>query len=319
MNNKERYLLLEKQNRQLPIFMQSWWLETVCNGSWDVFLVEEDDNILAAFPYYIHKDKFFTSIIPPIFTPMCGCYINYSSCNRISERYSLENRATEEFALFVDSLRPALFSYTLRAEDFFCMGFHWNKFSNTVRYTYRVDVSDIDKCFDSFIPVMRKNIRRAERLLYLESEDFNLNKIYYLLKQTYTKQNIKIPYSFVTFEHIVNKSIQQNQGKLLIAKDEQDNINGVLFIVWDNNICYNLISGIDFRFEKNKVMAYLTWKAMQYAHSLNLKTFDMEGSMLRNIEHYFRFFSGIRTPYLVITKEYSKLYRLLKNIKQLLQ
>lgn len=314
MANREKYILLEKQ-KGLPIFMQSWWLDMVCKNSWDVFLVEEDDNILAAFPYYIHKNKFFTSIIPPELTPVCGCYVDYSFCNRISERYSLENRITEEFALFIDSLKPSFFSYTLRPEDFFCMGFHWHKFSNTVRYTYRVDVSDIDNCFESFVPVMRKNIRRAERLLHTEYDNFNLIQIYSLLKQTYSKQNIEIPYSFLTFKDIVNKSIQQNQGKLLIAKDEKDNVNGVLFIVWDDNICYNLISGIDFRFEKNKVMAYLTWKAMQYAHSLNLKTFDMEGSMLKNIEHYFRFFSGTRTPYLVITKEYSKLYSLLRKIK----
>lgn len=313
MTNKEKYILLEKQ-KGLPIFMQSWWLDMVCNNSWDVFLVEED-NILAAFPYYIHKNRFFTSIIPPKLTPICGCYVDYSSCNRISERYSLENRVTEEFALFIDSVKPSLFSYTLKPEDFFCMGFHWNKFSNTVRYTYRVDVSDIDKCFGSFVPVMRKNIRRAERLLHVESEKFNLPQIYDLLKQTYAKQKIAIPYSFAVFENIVTESLRYNQGRLLIAKDEQDNINGVLFIVWDDNICYNLISGIDFRFEKNKVMAYLTWKAMQYAHSLNLKTFDMEGSMLKNIEHYFRFFSGTRTPYLVITKEYSKLYSLLRRIK----
>lgn len=316
MTNKEKYILLEKQNKDLPVFMQSWWLDMVTNESWDIFLVEEDNNILAAFPYYVHKNKFFTSIIPPKLTPVCGCYVDYSYCNRISERYSLENRITEEFALFIDSLKPSFFSYALRPEDFFCMGFHWHKFSNTVRYTYRVDVSDIDKCFDSFVPVMRKNIRRAERLLHTESDKFNLTQIYDLLQQTYIKQKTIIPYSFATFENIVSQSIQHNQGKLLIAKDEKENINGVLFIVWDNNICYNLISGIDSKFEKNKVMAYLTWKAMQHAHSLNLKTFDMEGSMLKNIEHYFRFFSGTRTPYLCITKEYSLFYSLLRRIKR---
>ncbi len=316
MTNKEKYILLEKQNKDLPVFMQSWWLDMVTNESWDVFVVEEDNNILAAFPYYVHKNKGFTLIVQPKLTPISGCYVDYSSCNRLSERYSLENKITEKFATFIDSLKPSFFSYTLRPEDFFCMGFYWNNFPNTVRYTYRVDVSDIDKCFDSFVPVMRKNIRRAERLLHTESDKFNLTQIYDLLQRTYIKQKTKIPYSFTTFENIVSQSIQRNQGRLLIAKDEKENINGVLFIVWDNNICYNLISGIDSRFEKNKVMAYLTWKAMQHAHSLNLRTFDMEGSMLKNIEHYFRFFSGTRTPYLCITKEYSLFYSLLRRIKR---
>lgn len=315
MTSKEKYLLLEDK---LPVFLQPWWLDIVCQKEWEVFLYEKKDVVLSAFPYYKHKKIGFTSIIPPLLTPMCGCYMDYSNCKNNIEKYSLENNACLAFAEKVAEQRLANFVYTLAPECFFSMGFYWKQINSSLRYTYRIEGLEIDTCFKNFHKSLRKSIRDAEKKLTFSEDYGSLREIYSLLTQTYSRQKISIPYSFELFSEIVATATKKNQGKLFVAKDEKQHVNGAIFIVWDKNICYNLIGGISNESLQNDVMAFLTWNAIKYACSLGLKTFDMEGSMIKGVEHHFRLYNPKRVPYIVLTKEYSKLYGLIKKIKGLL-
>ncbi|MDO5760197.1 MAG: GNAT family N-acetyltransferase [Bacteroidota bacterium] len=313
MTSKEKYLLLEQED--LPVFLQSWWLDIVCGEQWEVFLYESKGNILAAFPFFRYKNYGFLSIIPPLLTPVCGCYINYKYCKNNIERYSLENNSTLAFAKFIDEQKPANFVYTLSPENFFSMGFYWQKFQTSVRYTYRIDNLDANLCFKNFHKSLRKSIRDAEKKLSF-SENYNsTEEIYNLLKQTYIRQKTSIPYSFNIFNNIVKEATNRNQGKLFVAKDNNQHINGAIFILWDKNTCYNLIGGIANDSLQNDVMAFLTWNAIKYACTLGVKVFDMEGSMIKGVEHHFRLYNTKRVSYLVINKEYSLLYKCLRKIK----
>lgn len=315
MTSKEKYLLLEDK---LPVFLQPWWLDIVCQKEWEVFLYEKKGVVLSAFPYYKHKKIGFTSIIPPLLTPMCGCYIDYSNCKNNIEKYSLENNVCLAFAEFVAEQRLANFVYTLTPECFFSMGFYWKQINSSLRYTYRIEDLEIDTCFKNFHKSLRKSIRDAEKKLTFSEDYGNIGDIYSLLTQTYSRQKISIPYSFELFSEIVATATKKKQGKLFVAKDEKQHINGTIFIVWDKNICYNLIGGISNDSLQNDVMAFLTWNAIKYACSLGIRTFDMEGSMIKGVEHHFRLYNPKRIPYIVLTKEYSKLYGFIKKIKRLL-
>ncbi len=315
MTSKEKYLLLEDK---LPIFLQPWWLDIVCQREWEVFLYEKKNNVLVAFPYYKHKKIGFTSIIPPLLTPMCGCYIDYSNCKNNIEKYSLENNACLAFAEFVEKQRMANFVYTLAPECFFSMGFYWKQINASLHYTYRIENLEIDTCFKNFHKSLRKSIRDAEKKLTFSEDYGSIREVYSLLTQTYKRQKTSIPYSLDLFSKIVETATKKNQGKLFVAKDENQHINGTIFIVWDKNICYNLIGGIGNDSLQNDVMAFLTWNAIKYTCSLGIKTFDMEGSMIKGVEHHFRLYNPKRVPYIVLTKEYSKLYRLIKKMRGVL-
>jgi len=54
--NKERFRLLCDQNKSIPLFMQSWWMDAVCNHkNWDVLICEKNNNILGVLVYYYIK------------------------------------------------------------------------------------------------------------------------------------------------------------------------------------------------------------------------------------------------------------------------
>ena len=53
MTDKEKYRLLCETTNNIPIFSQAWWLDAVCGETnWDVILIEERNQIVAAMPFY---------------------------------------------------------------------------------------------------------------------------------------------------------------------------------------------------------------------------------------------------------------------------
>jgi len=74
---KEKYKIFCDSNDSLPIFAKSWWLNAVAgNDNWDVLLYIVDKKIIASFPYYLRKKKFFFRILTiPKFTPFFGPFI----------------------------------------------------------------------------------------------------------------------------------------------------------------------------------------------------------------------------------------------------
>ncbi|MBR1769674.1 MAG: GNAT family N-acetyltransferase [Bacteroidales bacterium] len=319
MTDKEKYEVLEKENNCLPVFLQTWWLDIVCNKSWNVFLEEKKGRILYAFPYFVCKKKIFTSVIPPLLSPCCGAYIDYSDCKSLSEQYSLENRASENFAAFIKKLNLDNFVYTLRPESFFSMGFYWLGFTSKVRYTFRIDISEKDLFFKNFHKALRKSIKDASKILTFSYAEGETLTAYNILKQTYDRQKTEIPYTFTLFDNLVKSAEERKQGKLFFAKDQSEKINGVIFIVWDKTIAYNLIGGIADDCLQNDVMAFLTYNAMLYCNDLGLKIFDMEGSMIKGVEHHFRLYNGKRYPYLEISKKPSVFFSLARGIKKLIK
>jgi hypothetical protein len=58
------------------------------------------------------------------------------------------------------------------------------------------------------------------------------------------------------------------------------------------------------------------WECIRKAKSLNLKRFDFEGSMNPGIEHYFRGFGGVLTPYYTVNKALIPIELVLKILRR---
>jgi len=91
---------------------------------------------------------------------------------------------------------------------------------------------------------------------------------------------------------------------------------GGVYIIFDNKRSYYILGGYDTNKSHYGASAYALWEAIKYTkNQLLLNEFDFEGSMAQQIEHFFRQFGGILTPYYSIKKLYSwfELIRQIKN------
>jgi hypothetical protein len=56
MSNKEKYRLLCKNEKSIPIFSQDTWLDYTCGNDWDVCIITENNKIVASMPYFFKKN-----------------------------------------------------------------------------------------------------------------------------------------------------------------------------------------------------------------------------------------------------------------------
>jgi hypothetical protein len=78
-----------------------------------------------------------------------------------------------------------------------------------------------------------------------------------------------------------------------------------IYIAYDDNCAYYLISGSDPDYRSSGALSYLLWEAISDA-SKRVDRFDFEGSMLENVEKFIRGFGAHQKPYHKISKSTSR-------------
>ncbi|MGP1515116.1 MAG: GNAT family N-acetyltransferase [Bacteroidales bacterium] len=323
MNTKQQYIdYCNKNSDIVPLFMQPWYLDIVCKKDWNATIFCKNNEPIALLPYYIHKQHFFKSVRPTMFMPYQGLVldkqylINHPQILKNNHsKFHFENEISEFFAQTIDNMNISACFLKIIPQFFCATPFIQHSFKANIQYTYILDITN-DNFLDGFSPVMRKKIRKAEKELTIIQNYNDLEYIYSILETTYSRQNKTIPYYFDLFSEIVTTSIQRNQGKIFVCLDKLQNICSVLFIAWDNNTAYSLIGGSNYNNIQRDGGAFTQFASINYAHSIGLSTYDFEGSMYKGIEEFFQHFGGKRTPFMSLTKYYSKIYQHLRSIKQ---
>lgn len=315
MLSKEKYINFCKEDINVPVFSQPWWLDAVCGAeNWEVIIVESNDEIIATFPYYYFVSHGFKYIGMPTLTQKLGMYIKYPAGQSISAKLSYEKEILNKIILELPTYDYFNIQCDYKYQNW--LPFYWNHFQQTTKYSYIIDdISDIEKVYSNFEYSKKKNIKKAlkemEVFFDLPCKDFYENH-----KMTLAKQGEKISYSFKLFSKIYDAAYEHNQGRVIYCKDKNDNIHGALFIIWDNNSAYDLISTLDPDFRNSGASTLLVYEMIK-SLSEKVSVFDFEGSMIEGVENSFRKFGTIQKPYFQIFKANSKRYRLLHALRDI--
>jgi len=309
--NKKRYREFSKKEA-IPIFSTADWLDAVCGkDNWDVIFVEKDHKIVATMPYVKKKRMNLSMIFMPILTQTMGPYIKYPKNQKYERKLSYEK---ELMTLLINQL-PTV--------DFFFQNFHytitnwlpfkWKGFEESTQYTYILsDLSDLESVWKNFRSNIKTDIKKAKKVITVE-ENFDIEEFYKINQMTFGRQNLKIPYSLEFLQNIDTYCCNRSCRKILMAYDSEKNIHAVIYVIWDNNTMYYLMSGGNPQYRNSGANSLLVWEAIQLASKMKL-VFDFEGSTIEPIERVFRAFGAKQTPYFRIIKFRNKFIKLLFTI-----
>lgn len=313
MSNKDIYRELCRKETDIPLFSQDWWLDAVCGEkNWDVAILENNNEIIASFPYFLKKQFVFKGIQLPPFTPQLGPWIKYPENQKYIDRLYFEeeiiNKLIEKLPKFdylTISINPSFTNW---------LPFYWQGFQQTTKYTYVIDdITNIETIVSDFSYAKKKNIKKASKEVEvkfdLSSQDFYDNH-----KRSLAQIGKKINYPYTILKNIYDEAYRNNAGKTIYAIDEKRNIHSALFIVWDKNSAYNLISTIDMDY-KNSGATSLLIKEMINFLSDKTKKFDFEGSMIKNVENSFKQFGTQQLQYFKIMKFNSIPLKIIKALQ----
>lgn len=311
MSYKEEYLEL-CANESLPLFMQGWWLDATCNakGSWNCFLVKENDIIVGAIAYYVGTRMGMKFSIMPQLTQTGGVWMHSRVVHQPElSRYIIaqieQHFKKNHITWYYQQFDPRFNSYQY---------FDANKYAIKERTTFRIsNTSNIKAIRNSFHKNKMRQLKKSERNLVSISYDCSGEMFYDFRKKCLEQKGKKIVYSKDYFLNLYNKSIHRNQGRIIVAKNMEGKIIAGVYLVWDKNVCYYLIPSYDSNFSKLGGMAAVTYHSIIYSSKYS-EIFDFEGSMEPSIALSYKQFGGEEYTYYSVERFFNPCMKWISKI-----
>lgn len=282
--------------------MQAWYLDAVCDGGeWEVSLIREGEELVAAYTYFVKQKMGFKYITMPPFVKVMGPYIS-SKYRDLKKSHQL----LEQFIAQLPNLDCIKQDLHYSVSNW--LPFHWADFKQSGRYTYLIDLSDLELVFSNINRNMKRNIRKAANQLSVK-QDLPIEEFYAINKMSFDRQGISIPYNLDQLKKHDAALAAKNARKIFYAVDEQGQIHSASYLIWDQSSSYYHLSGDDPNLRQSGAGILLIWEAIQYScNELGLQTFDFEGSMLKPVEQIRRQFGAQQQHYTRIWQYNSRWY-----------
>jgi len=295
--DKARYNELAKDIGN--IFNTLEWLK-IFKSKVKIFGVYENDgNLIGGFCLCKERKFSLNTYRNPLFTPCIGPFLRIEAKNPTS----IMTKWKEVIGLMaktIDGLSYSVVSISLNKDVIDVQPFIWRKFKVIPNYTY---VIDLDKPIENIYKRMskeRKNdIAKAvkDRLIVKQVDDFEIVKS--LVLKTFLRQKKSIN-KFYLDKILFELANANNSFAFIIFKNSKPIITA--FCIYDKKTAYYLLGGYDYKLKHRGAGALAIWEAIKHAKKLGLKYFDLEGSMISQIEKYFREFGGRLVPYYRVNK-----------------
>ncbi|MGB0646363.1 MAG: GNAT family N-acetyltransferase [Bradymonadia bacterium] len=281
------------------IFQEAWWLDAVAPGHWERHELFDGDQLIAWMPLVQRPRPLgITHFGMPPLTQTLGPWIKPvegSSMRRVGKihKHTSELLATlPNFDYFSQNACHTL-------ED--TLPFHWAGFEAHVKYTYILDkLNDLDWLWTNMSARTRRAIRKAQNAIKVrELKDFGVFKRLY--HNTFCRQGMETPVDESVLDRAYAAAKSNNAVKMLVAEDASGRAHGAVFLLYDSRATYYLMGGSDPEKRDSQSLSLLLWESIKFSSTVS-QSFDFEGSMIENIEVFFRNFGAERTLYYGLTK-----------------
>jgi hypothetical protein len=300
-----KYHQFAQTTPDLPIFLQPWYLDTICGtGNWSFVSVEKQGNTVAILPFFLKKKLHWQYVAMPSLVRMMGPYLlpEYRNTKQETKIYTELIEKLPDFAAFEQDCNYQLTNW---------MPFYWEGFRQTTRYSYRIPLENLETVWNNITSDYRNNkIAKASTKVTIDKET-NLNDFVKTQNQSFERQGMESPVSFDLLQKLDNV-LAENQSRTIFSAidNETKAIHSALYLIWDKKSAYLLMAGDDPNLRNSGAGILLVWEAIQYAkNDLQVEYFDFLGSMTQGIEVVRRQFGAEQVPYFRLQKENSILWK----------
>ncbi len=302
MSKKQEYIKF-CANNSIPIFSQPWWLDAVCGEEkWNVILVKKGDNILASMPYFLQKKSIFNTIYMPPLTQTMGPFVKYEK----EQLQNYERKVSFETQIFNEIIDQ------IPTKSFFFQNFHhtvtnwlpfyWRGFKQSSYYTYILeDIQNDEDVLQRFASSKRRQVKKALKHSLQIEYGIDVETFFQHHKNALAEKKQTVSYPQSVLYNLVNKAQELNKGEVLGVKTKEGELLCCIFIVWDDNSAYSLVTSINDKSREYDASSLMFYEAIKYASKF-VNSFDFEGSMVPMIEKSYRKFGTRQVPYFRITK-----------------
>jgi hypothetical protein len=272
--------------------------------------LEKNGEIAGVWPYFLKKRGPWRYVAMPPLTRMMGpCF---APPWRDSRKYPAHLEALS--AQLPTGL--AAFEQDLHYDTQNWLPLYWRGFRQTTRYSYALDIRDLDAVWrDMAADYRNQKIPRAREAVqvYAGGSVLEFLRVH---DASFRRQGLRPPVASPLLKNLDAALALRGQREMFFASDRQTAaIHAVGYLVWDARSAYVLLAGEEPALRQSGAGILLSWEMIRYAQQvLGLPTFDFLGSMLRPIERVRRQFGATQRPYLRVQRAWSPLFKIGKWI-----
>ena len=287
------------ESPQGTLFHKIFWLE-FSKMPFKILGCYRNKELVAGIPLVYRGRLGLIFIGHPPLTPYLGIVFRDNSALKYVNRLSYEKGIIRDCADVI-AQRADLIHIRFQPGFLDLQPFMWAGFKTAVKYTYILNVTDLDRVFRDMDTRRRSEIRKAIKTGSTVSRDASLEDFIELNQMTFERQGEKLSLSVEDLRRLHQVLQKERASQIFIAKDTTGKPCGGTYIVWDNKRAYYLLGGFDPESGSSGAVALALWEAIQYtARELQLSEFDFEGSDIPGVERSFREYGGQLTPYYTV-------------------
>lgn len=295
------------QTPDLPIFFQPWYLDAACQGgTWGAAMVVEQGQVVGIWTYFLKRKAGFAYLTMPPLVKFMGPWL--PTLPALTEQHRIYQALLQQIPPVASSKQDCHYQLTN------WLPFYWEKFRQSTKYSYHLDLSDLEQVQAQLNRNMRRNIAKAkEQVTVVQRND---PAAFYAINQlSFRRQGLPVPYSWEQFNQLDVALGAHQARQMFFAEDNQGRIHAAAYLIWDRQCSYYHLAGDDPALRQSGASILLIWAAIQYTQqTLVLRHFDFLGSMLAPIEAIRRQFGARQVPYFFLQRYSSVPYQILDRL-----
>ncbi|NNK81345.1 MAG: peptidoglycan bridge formation glycyltransferase FemA/FemB family protein, partial [Flavobacteriales bacterium] len=243
--------------------------------------------------------------------PHIGLEISIDSI-KLESKQSKEKAIHKAIAEFIDAGKDSLVEFSLPTEIIDTQAYTWAGFDVSPRHTYHIDLNQSEEqLLNSMSSERRKNIRKAQEDGLRVEIVRDTDRFRSIVQKTIKRQRISIDQGILD-KVLMSEYLDEYRSMYVCSFQGRD--LAASLIVHDEHRSYYLIGGYDSSNSHSGAGTLNLWKAILDSKRRANKVFDLEGSMIPEVERYFRGFGGKLKTYFSIERK-STLANIAKRIK----
>jgi hypothetical protein len=280
----------------MGLFREDWWLDAVAGqGNWGEVVIREGGHVVACMPYAIRRRFGMILLTMPPLTQTLGPWVAplpgkpATTLGRVKDLVEELVAGLPRHDYFAQSFPPDVTNW---------LPWYWLGFRQTTCYTYVLDeLDDEQQLWDGLLPKVRTDLLKArDRLGVVVRTDLPLESFLAVNRLVYTRQGLRPPYSESTVRRLDAACAERRCRRIFTAIDPQGNVHAAVYLVWDRERAYYLMSGSDPAYRNSGATSLAVWEAIRFSAGV-ARVFDFEGSMMEPVERFVRGFGARQVPY----------------------
>ena len=320
MPDKQKYALWIAEQPNVPIFLQSWWMDAVSIGKhWEVKVwetqpkmqccpgaqasspAEDNGEVIAAMPYLLRQRLGMRFVVMPQMTQLAGAWLvsnaNPETIADAIDRHIRSLHLSYYYQQFpINSPIPPLLAN--------------RGYIVSPRVTYRIeDCSDVEKIIAGYNRNKQRQLKKSAAFT-LQQDNISPHEFYRFHQSALVAQGKVISYSEPFLRQLLDAVLQHHQGTVLTLYDNQSpaqTMIAVALYVWDADAVHYLIAAQRPDYQHQGLMARLVTEGIRLAHQRHL-AFDFEGSMIPGVAKHFAQFGATPATYYSVERYFNPLF-----------